>query len=60
MAPVIPTHVLILEQAPIIWRYNDADIELGNCFPYHGVAVDTVGSRVNDVVDFEVRSKVVK
>ena len=33
---------------------------MGNRCPYHGLPIDTMGSGVEDVVDFEVRVKVVK
>ena len=50
----ISTSVSILEPTPLIWRYKDVDIELGNRFPY--AAEDTTDS----VADFEVCGKVVK
>jgi hypothetical protein len=63
--PLPPDHVSVAparvsagvsmpQQAPLIWRYKDVDIELGNRFPY--TADDTTDS----VADFEVRGKVVK
>ena len=44
----------VLQQPPLVWRYKDADIELGNRFPYK------TGDSSDNVVDFEVRGKVVK
>ena len=50
----IPKGIASLQQTPLIWRYRDADIELGNRFPY---AADNT---TDCVADFEVRGKVVK
>ena len=48
-----PTLASIPEPTPLIWRYKDVDIELGNKFPY-------VLDDATDVTDFEVSGKVVK
>ena len=42
----ISTSVLVTKPTPLVWRYKDIDIELGNKFPY---AADDA---TNDVVDF--------
>ena len=50
------TTVPVTVESTLIWRFKDPDIELGNRFPYPQEAI----SGINDVVDFEVRGKIVK
>ena len=49
-----PTGDSVVQKAPLVWRYKDVDIEVGNRFPYKA------NDASDSVVDFEVHGKVVK